>query len=376
MTMGMDPFTAGAVGLGGTLAGGGKTASDYGGGPGLVLYSGVTGPDVPYSSSPGLQPGNAANGIRGVSWADPSRVENRVDQGFNWAPNAQNAAWNYAAPQYQVPGAGQTYVQNALGIPQPTQGRNNTQAAFDWFGQNQPNLGPDAGLGTYYENAKRRALESVNANAAARGAYGSSAAMDMGNEAITNLEAERANREAEYALQRAAEQRGWGTAAAGAAGTADAAALGRAAEGRNWVTGLGALGLGSDAQDLSKLNSLMSGASGVDQARANANMYNLAALGTADTAGNLRATNALNATMGLGNAVSGTAGAAYQPMVDRDAALRDQFVAWANGMPTELLAQQAQDRQNARSDFNQFMDFMTWRQAMQGGGGDGGGIGL
>jgi hypothetical protein len=78
--------------------------------------------------------------------------------------------------------------------------------------------------------------------------------------------------------------------------------------------------------------------------------------------------------MGLGNAVSQTAGAAYQPMVDRDAQLRDQFLAWANGMPTELLAQQATDRQNTRSDVNQFMDFMTWMKSMQGGGG--GGIGL
>jgi hypothetical protein len=363
MTMGLpgvDPFSTMAVGTLGTMAGGGKTASDYGGGPDAILYNGVTGPDVPYSSSPGLQPGNAANGIQGVSWATPSRVEQQVDRGVSWAPTEQNWAWDYAAPQYQIPGEGQQFVRSALKIPQPSMGRNNTQQAYNWFGQNQPNLGPDAGLGSYYENAKRRALENINANAAARGSYGSSAAMDMGNEAITNLEAERANREADYALQRAAEQRGWGTAAAGAAGAADTQGLGRAAEQRAWTTGLGTLGLGSDAQDVNRLNAMTSAAGAVDTARTGANLYNLSSLGAADTAGNVRGTNAVNATRDLGSAVSSTAGAAYQPMVDRDAQLRDQFIAWMNGMPAELTNRQDTNRQNRTSDVNQFMDFMTW----------------
>lgn len=365
----MDPFTT-SVGGGiiGTVAGGGQTSSAYGGGPGLITDNTVTGPVYPYSSSPGLQPGNAANGIQGVSYATPGRVERAVDAGLDFTPTRTNDAWEWAQPQMRDQGRGNQFVQFALGQSAPSVS-SNTQGAYQWFQRNQPNLPQDAGLGQYYENAKRRALESVNQNAAARGAFGSSVAMDQGNEAITNLESERANREADYALQRANQIQNWGSAAASAASAADQTSLGAAGEKRAWTQGTGQLGLAADQANESRFNDVLSGANTVDQANATGTLTGLSAASTADAAARQRGQDALNATMNFGDAVSTTAGSAYAPMIQNDAALRDQFIALALGMPTEAFNADQTSQQNARTDANQFMDYLTWQKEMSAGGG-------
>jgi hypothetical protein len=58
-------------------------------------------------------------------------------------------------------------------------------------------------LDPFYNNAERRALEQLNTQMASRGLFNSSAAIGAGNEAVQNLEAEKANREGQYGLQRA-----------------------------------------------------------------------------------------------------------------------------------------------------------------------------
>jgi hypothetical protein len=75
----------------------------------------------------------------------------------------------------------------------------------------RPELQNDMGLDPYYQNAQRQSIEGINQNLAARGAYGSSAADDQIKETIQNLNADRANREAAYNLQRSAENRAWET---------------------------------------------------------------------------------------------------------------------------------------------------------------------
>jgi len=97
---------------------------------------------------------------------------------------------------------------------------NNAQGEYDYFGSHRPDFGAEPDLGAYYENAKRRADESIRNIMSAKGAYGSSAANAMSQEAITNLEAQRAKEEADYGLRRLAEERAWagtgGTLAQGA----------------------------------------------------------------------------------------------------------------------------------------------------------------
>lgn len=58
-------------------------------------------------------------------------------------------------------------------------------------------------LDPYYNNAERRATEAINQQMGSRGLFNSSAALGQSAEAITNLEAEKANREGQYGLQRA-----------------------------------------------------------------------------------------------------------------------------------------------------------------------------
>jgi hypothetical protein len=363
----MIPIVGGAAaaGLIGTLAGGGKTASDYGGGPSLVTNPAPSGSSYPYSSSPGLQPGNAANGVQGVSFAQPGRLESSVDQGVNLTPNTTNQTWNWFAPSMSNPGTGEKYSQYATRLPnQAGAGPNNvnTQEAYDWFGQNQPNL--EANMGPYYENAKRRALESVNANAAARGGYGSSAAMDMGNEAITNLEAQRAKDEAEYGLQRANVMQGWGSAAAGAANAADQARLAGLGESRLWTTGMGNLALAGDQERRARELGAIGAAGTIDEQNMAAQLAQYGLLGAADTAAQQRGMNAYNMAMGLGTAANQTMGDAYQQELAYDQQLQNAYMAMALGMPTEALNASKEEAQNLRSDVNQGMDIMSWAKDM------------
>ena len=138
------------------------------------------------------------------------------------------------------PGGGQQFVSNLQSqYGGMIGGANPTAHAYQQFQQNRPDIRQDAGLDPYYQNAQRRALEGINQNAASRGAYGSSAALAGGQEAITNLAAEQANREADYHLRRMGEQRGWESLAGQLAGQQSASQLG-------WAQGLGGLGLAGE----------------------------------------------------------------------------------------------------------------------------------
>lgn len=93
------------------------------------------------------------------------------------------------------------------------------QANYDKRQADQSTLSADPNFGDFYDNAIRRSVEGINKNLGARGAYGSSAADDQIKESITNLNAERANREADYNLQRSADARAWADSSTGAAHT-------------------------------------------------------------------------------------------------------------------------------------------------------------
>lgn len=117
----------------------------------------------------------------------------------------------YGAARGQVGGQGTTLA--PMGFDQTGPG-----VAEQWQQQNQGRfLGPtnqqlnyDATKGTlsqnldpYYNNAERRASEGINQQMGSRGLFNSSAALGQNAEAIGNLEAEKANREGQYGLERA-----------------------------------------------------------------------------------------------------------------------------------------------------------------------------
>jgi hypothetical protein len=87
-----------------------------------------------------------------------------------------------------------------------------TGAGFDWlsgFEGRRPDILSDPGLDPYYDRAKERAMSDISREMAALGAYGSSTAQQMRGEALTDLSAEQANREADFRLRALAEGRGW-----------------------------------------------------------------------------------------------------------------------------------------------------------------------
>lgn len=166
--------------------------------------------------------------------------------GYYGGPTGSEGYVSGMLPQVGQAGLGQGTAQSIVGQGMNNVGASNPAAqAYSQFQQNRPEISQDAGLAPYYENAGRQALEGINQNAAARGVYGSSAAMAQGQEALTNLAADRANREADYGLRASGENRAWEGLGGQLAGQQAASQLG-------WAQGLGALGLGAEQMGLSR----------------------------------------------------------------------------------------------------------------------------
>jgi len=189
-----------------------------------LLKPGV-GQDTAQGSIAGLQGPGAASDYWG-------NVQGTLAQ-----PSFSQEFYAPASAQLQGPGQMQNYWSQYQGLNQaPANERATSNIAtqgYEQFRAAQPNIPTDAGLDPFYERQKQRALEQIQGNTAAIGQYGSSTAQDLQSQAITDLAAEQANREAQYALQQLQEQRMWEGLGGSLAGQASA-------EQRGW----GQLGLG------------------------------------------------------------------------------------------------------------------------------------
>ncbi|MGW8177605.1 MAG: hypothetical protein ACWGQW_02250 [bacterium] len=188
-----------------------------------------------------LKPGqgyNAAQGsIQGLQGPGAASDYWGNVQGTLAQPSFSQEFYAPASAQLQGPGQMQNYWSQYQGLNQaPANERATSNIAtqgYEQFRAAQPNIPTDAGLDPFYERQKQRALEQIQGNTAAIGQYGSSTAQDLQSQAITDLAAEQANREAQYALQQLQEQRMWEGLGGSLAGQASA-------EQRGW----GQLGLG------------------------------------------------------------------------------------------------------------------------------------
>ena len=140
----------------------------------------------------------------------------------------------------------------------------------------------DPGLSAYFDNAKARAAESINKSAAATGAYGASSANDQTARAFSDLEAQRAFKEADYALQRAAEDRAWQGLGGELAGGADSHSGAVSEDERRWADLLSGMGGQVDDAELRRLNAAMDAsglAQGAERTRGQDYFNNTAAAG-------------------------------------------------------------------------------------------------
>lgn len=248
---------------------------------------------------------------------DPTADES---MGLNFAqPGAAEQYFSNTGGEYQQPWQSERFANYAEDkYKNGTPGVSNLSLeAYQKGMAGQPQL--DADMSKYYENAKRRAAESIDQSMAARGLYSSSAATDRIGEAFTDLEAQRAKDEANYGLQRSGELRSWGQLGGTLSGQADDQSLAASNNERGWLESLG--GLSSQA-DSSRLGRLQSG-----QSAANA----------AQDAQRSRGADFLGREMGMGSAMSGLSGEEYDKMLSGDQELLMQMLAAKLGVSAEEL---------------------------------------
>lgn len=218
-------------------------------------------------------------------------------------------------PGITDPGAGQDYWANVgQGLTGNTGAGNPMMQAYQNFMQSRPDIASDPGLGGYYDNAKRRTQESIGQQAAAAGGYGSSVMQDVGAEAVGNLEAERANREADYNLRRMAEQRGWEGLGLQGAGMAADSQLG-------WAQGLGKLAFGAEEADLARNMAGISAARGLGHDERSRILSGMDVASNMQTLRENRIGGLFGNVQGFGNQVSNTLGNAFSNITEQDLAL-------------------------------------------------------
>ena len=181
-------------------------------------------------------------------------------------PSSTQDYWSQMAGQLRNPGMGETFAGSQLDkYSQGTPGVTNFSTdAYQQFLQNRPEVSQDANLGKYYDEAERRGANKLNTQLAARGAYGSSVGVgELGN-LFTGLEAEKANREADYYLRALGEQRAWEGLGGDMAQGADMGSLRQSQNELGWMSGLGNLATTAQQEGMQRWLAGLSGSQAAD----------------------------------------------------------------------------------------------------------------
>jgi ribosomal protein L12E/L44/L45/RPP1/RPP2 len=146
---------------------------------------------------------NFAN-TQGQGYAAPSYTENAVGNATRSVsqPGTIQAVGANALSDLSGQGYGEQVVRS-MANQGPSGLTNNSQTVYSEYTPEAIN----ADMSAYYDNARRKSTESLDAANAARGMFGSSFAMDQNSEALTNLSADEAKANAQWQLDRAAEMR-------------------------------------------------------------------------------------------------------------------------------------------------------------------------
>jgi hypothetical protein len=250
--------------------------------------------------------------------------------------SANSGAW-------QSPSFGEVNNQGLVGqFSDPNARPATTQNSNDWFQQYQgavPNIAAEPGFGAYFDNAKNRAAESINQQMAARGAYGSSAANDQTARAFTDLEGQRALKEADYNLARLGEQRNWQSLGGDLASAADTNSLNRGKDERDWADMLARMGMDASQMGLDRTNA------GMDAS--------MAAQGAQRTRGN----DYFNQQLTMGDRMAEIYRMTMLPGLDNDAAMMEQ--ASSGGV-----AQGNQAAANERTNAQDTVDYANTSMAL------------
>ncbi len=312
---------------------------------------------TPYSTGPGLQDGNGS-GMEGMDLTQrgPGEQFFGATAGSYLDPGAGEDFFKQTKGQYGQAGMGENFAKDSLG--QFGGGKNpkvseNSQSYFQEFNANKPSVAEEPGFGAYYDRAKTRSASGINKQLAARGLFGSTGGMDQIGQAMTDLDAQQANREADYNLSRLGEQRQWESLGGNLAGQADSNSMNQSQNALSWMQGLGNLANAGQGMQMSRLGQ------GQDAANA-AQTQGFNRLGQgqnfafgAQDAGQGRAQQLFNNNMGMGGALSNQMMGAYNDMLGMDQMLMDSGMGMELGLGAEALNQdrfQQQDKWNQMSN--------------------------
>ena len=252
------------------------------------------------------------------------------------------------------PGQGEQYWNQVQGkFNDPV----NAQAAYN----RANNRSDDPGLGAYYDRAKKETADGMTNQLAAMGMYGSSVgAQKMGN-ALSGLDAERANREADYVMR----QDQLVGQLAGQADSQNQSLLGLGGQMSNNAQQLGQsraqAGLGAatavDSADLSRFNSGAQAAAQAQDARR---------ARTQDAFGNIFAP---------ANAMSNAVGQAQNGIIENDQQLIDGAAAAEMGWAADAVDNSRYKADRQKDDERHAANMTDWFMSKFAGGGGGGGMG-
>lgn len=224
--------------------------------------------------------------VMGAAWSEMSPTEQQAmtawqqrqqEKAFRTTPNrdvstpgALEVGWNEHGDELFAPGATEAFNQQhgadyfgptasgTLWNQQQARGPMTNYAEREYLGFDRPDIATEPGYGTYYDRAEQKAVNALTNQLSALGQYGSSAGLGQIGTSITDLRADQARTEAQYNLDRLAEQRGWDTLGGALARNADLSGQGN-------VDTLGRLASSADEARLKGLEGAQGAAEGADR---------------------------------------------------------------------------------------------------------------
>lgn len=302
--------------------------------------------------SGGNTPQDWGQGIQNAPFTPYFTGPGTVPQGGGPDPNFNQATPGYAENYFQQnqqafgqPTQAGSYWQQVQGTGSP-QTTNYSGQAYTGF--QKPNLATDPGLDPYYDRARSRLSADLNNQYGSRGMYGSSAALSGLSEGLGGLNAEQANREADFKMRQMAEQRAWEALGGQLAGQADAGSRAGSQNELAWMMGLGNLAQGADQSQLAQLMGGMNAAMG--------------AQGMAMDRGQ----NYFNNTMGPALAMAGMTGDMYNSMLQADMQMMNNALMMESGLAQAALQASLYNQGRQKDD-------ASWAKGMLNGKGGKGG---
>lgn len=284
-----------------------------------------------YYTSPGDSPG-------GTAGTAPAPTEGTLS-----GPGTAEQWFSEHGSEFTAPGPAQDfYAQHKDDFTQPTNAEqyfagvagshaphaeNRSDQAYNQYQREMPGMTAAPDLGTYYDFAKTRGLGDLGKQQAARGVFGSSVASGQAGDFVANMEAQRANREADYNLARNADRRASLMGAGSLAHGADTVDLANGAADLGWMSTLGGLAQGADASGRAGLALGEGAAANASNERQGGLSSGMTAAGMAQGAEQGREQGALSNILGLYSLLSGMGLGAYGQELGVDSGLMDSGIA-------------------------------------------------